>query len=68
VQTTLDNYENALLFASVLEGYIFLKGDADMLQVYQLKYEDAIGKAKKIGENMNRRDAFRRPYKVQGDE
>ena len=36
------NAESALLYGSLIEAYIFMKGDADVLQMYETKYADAV--------------------------
>ena len=38
------NAETALLYGSLVEAYTYLKGDADMLQVYMERYADAMEK------------------------
>jgi hypothetical protein len=37
------NAEAALLYGSLVEGYTYLKGDADMLQLYMDRYVEAMG-------------------------
>jgi hypothetical protein len=34
----------------LVEAYTFLKGDADIMQIYMQRYEDALGKLKVLGE------------------
>jgi hypothetical protein len=37
-----DNAETALLYGSLVEAYTYLKGDADMLQLYTQRYNEAM--------------------------
>jgi hypothetical protein len=37
-----DNAETALLYGALIEGYTYLKGDADMLQLYTTRYNEAM--------------------------
>lgn len=36
------NAENALLYGCLVEAYIFLKGDADLMAQYQVKYQESL--------------------------
>jgi hypothetical protein len=53
------NAESSLLYGCLVEAYTFLKGDADMMQIYMQRYEDALGKLKVLGEGYNRTDSYR---------
>jgi hypothetical protein len=37
-----ENAETALLYGALIEGYTYLKGDADMLQLYTTRYNEAM--------------------------
>lgn len=37
-----ENAETALLYGCLIEAYTFLKGDADLMQIYQNRYMDAL--------------------------
>ncbi len=37
-----ENAETALLYGSLIEAYTYLKGDADMLQLYTTRYNEAM--------------------------
>jgi hypothetical protein len=54
-----DNYENVLLYGSLREAYTYLKGEADMMQYYEAKYQEAVQQLMRLGDGMNRRDAYR---------
>tara|TARA_A100001515_G_scaffold46030_1_gene36072 strand:+ start:1877 stop:2518 length:642 start_codon:yes stop_codon:yes gene_type:complete len=53
------NAESTLLYGSLVEAYTFLKGDADMLNLYVSRYEDALGKLKVLGEGYDTTDSYR---------
>ena len=53
------NSESTLLYGSLVEAYTFLKGDADMLNLYISRYEDALGKLKVLGEGYDTTDSYR---------
>jgi hypothetical protein len=54
-----DNFENVLLYGSLREAYTYLKGEADMMQYYEQKYQEAIQQLMRLGDGMNRRDSYR---------
>jgi hypothetical protein len=54
-----DNFDSVLLYGSLVEAYTFMKGEADMLSVYEGKYKEALGMAKRLGDGMERQDAYR---------
>ena len=54
-----DNIDSVLLYGSLVEGYTFMKGEADMIGLYEKKYQDALMLAKRLGDGMERRDAYR---------
>jgi hypothetical protein len=54
-----DNYSPVLLYGSLLEAYIFLKGEADMMAVYKGKYDEALGQLNRLGTGLERGDAYR---------
>lgn len=54
-----DNLEMVLLYASLVEAYIFMKGEADVLKMYEDKYKEALMLAKKLGDGMQKSDAYR---------
>jgi hypothetical protein len=42
-RTWLGNHgENALLYACLVEAYTFLKGEADLLQLYELRFRESV--------------------------
>jgi len=36
-----------------------MKGEADMIQLYEAKYKEALAMAKRLGDGMERQDAYR---------
>jgi hypothetical protein len=54
-----DNYENVLLYGSLREAYTYLKGEADMMQYYEQKYQEAVQQLIRLGDGLNRQDADR---------
>ena len=54
------NGEQALLFGTVLQGYIYLKGDQDVIAAYQNQYQSALAALKIIAEGRNRKDSYRK--------
>ena len=54
-----DNAENALLYGSLVESYTFLKGDADLLQLYKVQYDEAVNRLKTLGEGYGTTDSYR---------
>jgi len=54
-----DNFDSVLLYGSLMEAYTYMKGEADMLQLYNTKYMEALALAKRLGDGMERQDAYR---------
>ena len=54
-----DNFDSVLLYGSLVEAYTFMKGETDMLAVYDSKYKEALAMAKRLGDGMERQDAYR---------
>ena len=54
-----DNFDSVLLYGSLVEAYIFMKGEQDVLVTYQAKYAEALAQAKRLGDGMERQDAYR---------
>jgi hypothetical protein len=54
-----DNFDTVLLYGSLVEAYTFMKGETDMLAVYDGKYKEALAQAKRLGDGMERQDAYR---------
>ena len=54
-----DNFDSVLLYGSLVEAYTFLKGEADLLALYDAKYKEALQLAKRLGDGLERQDAYR---------
>lgn len=54
-----DNYEQTLLYGSLLEAYTFMKGDADLITLYKSRYDEAMKQLKMLGDGKDRQDAYR---------
>jgi hypothetical protein len=54
-----DNFDTVLLYASLVEAYTYMKGEADMMSLYNQKYMEALALAKRLGDGMERQDAYR---------
>ena len=54
-----DNFDTVLLYASLVEAYTFMKGETDMMGLYNQKYNEALALAKRLGDGLERRDAYR---------
>lgn len=53
------NFAEVLLYGSLREAYLFMKGEADIIQNYEQKYQEGMGLLKQLGDGKNRRDAYR---------
>ena len=53
------NARNALLYASLVEAYTFLKGDADLMATYENRFQQEIMRLKNRAEARGRRDEYR---------
>jgi hypothetical protein len=54
-----DNFDTVLLYGALVEAAIFMKADPDTMTVYQAKYADALAQAKRLGDGLERGDAYR---------
>jgi hypothetical protein len=54
-----DNLDSVLLYGTLVEAYTYMKGEPDMLQLYNGKYTEALALAKRLGDGMERQDAYR---------
>jgi hypothetical protein len=53
------NAEMTLLYACLVEGYTFLKGEPEQMQWYNAKFEDAVSRLKSLGEGYDTTDNYR---------
>ena len=54
-----DNFDTVLLYGTLVEAYTFMKGEADMVALYDGKYKEALALAKRLGDGLERQDAYR---------
>jgi len=54
------NAPDALLYACLVEAYTFMKGEADILQLYNGRFSEAIQRLKGYAEGQENLDAYRR--------
>ena len=54
-----DNFDTVLLYGSLVEAYTYMKGEQDMMSLYNQKYMEALSLAKRLGDGMERQDAYR---------
>ena len=54
-----DNFDSVLLYGSLVEAYTYMKGETDMMALYNQKYSEALALAKRLGDGMERQDAYR---------
>jgi hypothetical protein len=54
-----DNFETVLLYGSLREAYTYLKGEQDMMTYYEQKYQESLGLLKRLGDGLDRQDAYR---------
>ena len=53
-----DNFDTVLLYGSLIEAYTYMKGEADMMALYNGKYQEALGLLKNLGDAKQRGDAY----------
>lgn len=54
-----DNFDSVLLYGSLVEAYTYMKGEQDMMALYDAKYKEALNLAKRLGDGMERQDQYR---------
>ena len=54
-----DNFDSVLLYGSLVEAYTYMKGEQDMMALYNQKFMEALALAKRLGDGMERQDAYR---------
>jgi hypothetical protein len=54
-----DNFDSVLLYGSLVEAYTFMKGEQDIISLYDTKFKEALALAKRLGDGMERQDAYR---------
>ena len=54
-----DNFDSVLLYGSLVEAYTFMKGEQDIISLYDTKFKEALALAKRLGDGMERSDSYR---------
>jgi hypothetical protein len=54
-----DNFDTVLLYGALVEAYTYMKGEADLVQIYNQKYTEALAQLKRLGDGLERGDAYR---------
>ena len=54
-----DNFSSVLLYGTLLEAYTYMKGEADVIQNYLGRYNEALMLAKRLGDGLERSGAYR---------
>lgn len=54
-----DNFDSVLLYGSLVEAYTYMKGETDLITLYDTKYKEALALAKRLGDGLERGDAYR---------
>jgi hypothetical protein len=54
-----DNFDTVLLYGTLVEAYTFMKGETDMMGLYDGKYKEALELAKRLGDGLERSDSYR---------
>ena len=54
-----DNFDTVLLYGTLVEAYTYMKGEQDMMALYDGKYKEALALAKRLGDGLERSDAYR---------
>jgi hypothetical protein len=54
-----DNFDPVLLYGSLLEAIAYMKEEPEVLSMYQKRYDEALAMAKRLGDGMERQDAYR---------
>jgi len=54
-----DNFDSVLLYGTICEALVYMKGEADMVKLAQDRYVQAIALLKNLGDGKQRADAYR---------
>jgi hypothetical protein len=54
-----ENFDTVLLYGCLVEAYTFMKGEQDLIALYNGKYNEALALAKRLGDGLERGDAYR---------
>ena len=54
-----DNFDTVLLYGALVEAYTYMKGEQDMMALYNAKYQEALALAKRLGDGLEKQDSYR---------
>ena len=54
-----DNAKNALIYGTLVEAYTFMKGEADLMTLYENRFNQEISRLKNLAEARGRKDEYR---------
>lgn len=54
-----DNAQQALLYGCLVEAYTFMKGEPDLLNLYNQRFNESLARLKNYGEGRENEDAYR---------
>jgi hypothetical protein len=54
-----DNFESVLLYGSLREAILFQKGEQDLVNYYEQKYQESLALLRDLGDGKDRRSAYR---------
>lgn len=54
-----NNFDQVLLYGSLIEAYTFMKGEQDVISQYEKRYNEGMALLKILGEGKNRQDMYR---------
>lgn len=54
-----DNFDAVLLYGALVEAATYMKQEQDLVALYNTKYQEALALAKRLGDGMERQDAYR---------
>lgn len=61
-----NNFPNVLLWGALTEAYVYMKGEPDLIQLYQSKFQEALARLKELGDGKDREDNYRTTQVRQG--
>ena len=61
-----ENAELTLLYASLIEAYTYMKGDQNLMQLYNQRYMESMARLKNLGEAQETIDEYRRGPVLRG--
>ena len=54
-----DNFDSVLLYGTLVEAATYMKQEQDLVALYNQKYQEALALAKRLGDGLERGDAYR---------